>query len=442
MDYHSVCDLFFLNINPVMLAATTQAGLLLGIIIVVLLVICFFISGAEVAFFSLTNKDINLLKTKQDKGWRRIANLLEEPRNLLASLMVANILVKIAIIIVSNVLIDEVLILEDNLRWLKFLVKVVLISFIIILFGEILPKVRANQNNLRFAYESSYLVEILNYVFGKLGDFLIMVSEKAEKSFGAKDSKSESREKIDRAIKSTVTEVDEQKILAGIYKFGDITVKQVMRIRLDVSGVDVSLNFEQLKQKMGELQYSRLPVYKENLDNIVGIIHTKDIIAYLNEPADFEWQQLLRPPYFVHETKQIQDLLTEFQTKRIHFAVVVDEFGGTSGIVTLEDIIEEIVGDIRDEFDTEDNKNRKIDNETYIFEGKTMINDVCRQMELPEDTFDVVRGESDSLGGLILEIAGKIPAVNEVITSGDFEFEILEVEKTRIQTVKVRIKNR
>jgi putative hemolysin len=183
-------------------------------------------------------------------------------------------------------------------------------------------------------------------------------------------------------------------------------------------------------------------VYKENLDNIVGIIHTKDIIAYLNEPADFEWQQLLRPPYFVHETKQIQDLLTEFQTKRIHFAVVVDEFGGTSGIVTLEDIIEEIVGDIRDEFDTEDNKNRKIDNETYIFEGKTMINDVCRQMELPEDTFDVVRGESDSLGGLILEIAGKIPAVNEVITSGDFEFEILEVEKTRIQTVKVRIKNR
>lgn len=442
MDYHSVCDLFFLNINPVMLAATTQAGLLLGIIIVVLLVICFFISGAEIAFFSLTNKDINLLKTKQDKGWRRIANLLEEPRNLLASLMVANILVKIAIIIVSNVLIDEVLILEDNLRWLKFLVKVVLISFIIILFGEILPKVRANQNNLRFAYESSYLVEILNYVFGKLGDFLIMVSEKVEKSFGAKDSKSESREKIDRAIKSTVTEVDEQKILAGIYKFGDITVKQVMRIRLDVSGVDVSLNFEQLKQKMGELQYSRLPVYKENLDNIVGIIHTKDIIAYLNEPADFEWQQLLRPPYFVHETKQIQDLLTEFQTKRIHFAVVVDEFGGTSGIVTLEDIIEEIVGDIRDEFDTEDNKNRKIDNETYIFEGKTMINDVCRQMELPEDTFDVVRGESDSLGGLILEIAGKIPSVNEVITSGDFEFEILEVEKTRIQTVKVRIKNR
>src|SRR5690606_6715052 len=425
-----------------MLAATTQAGLLLGIIIVVLLVICFFISGAEIAFFSLTNKDINLLKTKQDKGWRRIANLLEEPRNLLASLMVANILVKIAIIIVSNVIIDEVLILEDNLRWLKFLVKVVLISFIIILFGEILPKVTANQNNLRFAYESSYLVEILNYVFRKLGDFLIMVSEKVEKSFGAKDSKSESREKIDRAIKSTVTEVDEQKILAGIYKFGDITVKQVMRIRLDVSGVDVSLNFEQLKQKMGELQYSRLPVYKENLDNIVGIIHTKDIIAYLNEPADFEWQQLLRPPYFVHETKQIQDLLTEFQTKRIHFAVVVDEFGGTSGIVTLEDIIEEIVGDIRDEFDTEDNKNRKIDNETYIFEGKTMINDVCRQMELPEDTFDVVRGESDSLGGLILEIAGKIPAVNEVITSGDFEFEILEVEKTRIQTVKVRIKNR
>lgn len=429
-----------MNISPVLLAATTQAGLFLGIIIVVLLVICFFISGAEIAFFSLTNKDVNLLKTKQDKGWRRIAALLEEPRNLLASLMVANILVKIAIIIVSNVLIDELLVLDPKFWWLKLIIKVLLIGFMIILFGEILPKVRATQNNLRFAYESSYLVEILHYVFGKLGSLLIIVSEKVENFYGGTDSKSQSREKIDKAIKSTVTEVDEQKILAGIYKFGDITVKQVMRIRLDVSGIDESLKFDELKNKMNELQYSRLPVYKQNLDNIVGIIHTKDIIAYLNEPSDFDWQQLLRPPYFVHEQKQIKDLLTEFQTKRIHFAVVVDEFGGTSGIVTLEDIIEEIVGDIKDEFDTEDNKNKKIDDETYIFEGKTMINDVCRQMELPEDTFDVVRGESDSLGGLILEIAGKIPSVNEVITSGDFEFEILEVEKTRIQTVKLRIK--
>lgn len=439
MDYHSVFKLTILDINPLLLVANTQAGLLLGIIIVVLLVMCFFISGAEIAFFSLSNKDINLLKTKQDKGWRRISNLLEEPKNLLASLLVANILVKIAIIIIANVLIDELLIIEENLWWLKLIIKVLLIAFIIILFGEILPKVRATQNNLRFAYESSYLVEILNYVFGKLGSALVIISEKVEKAFGGEESKSESQDKLERAIKSTVTEVDEQKLLAGIYKFGDITVKQVMHTRLDVSGLEESLNFEELKEKMNVLQYSRLPVYSKTLDNIKGIIHTKDIIAYLNEPANFEWHHLLRPPYFVHEHKLIKDLLTEFQTKRIHFAIVVDEFGGTSGIVTLEDIIEEIVGDIKDEFDTEDSKNRKLDDGAYIFEGKTMINDVCKDMELPQDTFNSVRGESDSLGGLILEIAGKIPLVKEVIVSGDFEFEVLEVDRNRILTVKIRI---
>ncbi len=215
-----------------------------------------------------------------------------------------------------------------------------------------------------------------------------------------------------------------------------------MRARLDVSGIEYSTSFADLLKRIEELHYSRLPVYKEDLDNVVGMIHTKDLLPYLDHPADFNWHSLMRPPYFIHEQKMIEDLLQEFQTKRIHFAVVVDEFGGTSGIVTLEDIMEEIIGDIKDEFDEEEIAHIKVDDYNYIFEGKIMIHDVCRVMELPMETFDEVRGESESLAGLVLELAGEIPPVNEVVSSGDFEFTILQVEKNRLQKIKVTIKNR
>ena len=290
----------------------------------------------------------------------------------------------------------------------------------IILFGEILPKVRATQNNLRFAYEASYLVEIIYYLFNRMGAGLIGMSDSIEKFLGGKASSAYSQQQMEEAIKSTVQEEDEQRILAGIYKFGDITVKQIMRTRLDVSGVDYNLSFAELKTRIEELHYSRLPVYKGSLDDIVGMIHAKDMILYLNETDDFKWHTLLRTPYFVHEQKYAEDLLQEFQGKRIHFAVVVDEFGGTSGIVTLEDILEEIIGDIKDEFDEEESGNKKIDDSTYIFEGRTMFNDVCKMMNISLDTFDEVKGESDSLAGLILELAGEIPKVNDVLTIGRF----------------------
>ena len=214
-----------------------------------------------------------------------------------------------------------------------------------------------------------------------------------------------------------------------------------MRTRLDVSGVELKLNYAELKAKIEELNYSRLPVYKKSLDDIVGMIHTKDIISYLNEPDDFDWRSLIRTPYFVHEQKYIEDLLKEFQLKRIHFAVVVDEFGGTSGIITLEDIMEEIIGDIKDEFDDEESVNKLQEDGSFVFEGRTMINDVCKMMSLSQDTFDQVKGESDSLAGLVLEAAGEIPKQNDVIVVGDFHFEILEVEKNRIRKVKVTIKH-
>ncbi|HYC27581.1 MAG TPA: transporter associated domain-containing protein, partial [Chitinophagaceae bacterium] len=234
---------------------------------------------------------------------------------------------------------------------------------------------------------------------------------------------------------------EEKNIILGIAKFGDITVKQIMQTRLDVSGIDYNLNFRGLKQKIEELHYSRLPVYKKNLDEVAGMIHTKDVLPFLNEPDDFDWRSLMRTPYFVHEQKLIEDLLKEFQSKRIHFAIVVDEFGGTSGIVTLEDILEEIIGDIKDEFDEEEADVKKLDEYNYIFEGRTMINDVCKAMNISPNTFDRVRGDSDSLAGLILEIAGRIPQANDVVAAGDFDFTILEVARNRINKVKVTIKN-
>jgi gliding motility-associated protein GldE len=420
--------------------ANTQATVLLALSVIVLLILSFFISGAEVAFFSLTYRDVNLLKTKQDSGWKRIANLLEEPKTLLASLMIANSLVKIAVIILLNVLIDEIHIINEELLWERVVllgIKIVVITSLIVLFGEILPKVRATQNNLRFAYEASYLVEILYYLFNRIASRLINMSDSIERFMGGRVSRAYSQQQLEAVIKSTVQEEDEQRILTGIYKFGDITVKQIMRTRLDVSGIDHNLTFFELKKRVEELHYSRLPVYKGSLDDIIGIIHTKDLLLYLNEPDTFNWHSVLRNPYFVHEQKYIEDLLKEFQSKRIHFAVVVDEFGGTSGIVTLEDILEEIIGDIKDEFDEEESVNKKIDDNTFVFEGGVMVNDVASIMSLPSDTFDSVKGESDSLAGLILEIAGQIPQVNDSVRIGDFEFVILEVERNRIKKVKV-----
>lgn len=423
-----------------MLIVNTQATVLLSLTVIVLLIISFFISGAEVAFFSLTYRDVNLLKTKQDSGWKRIANLLEEPKTLLASLMIANSLVNIAIIILLNVLIDEVHIIDEVMWWqitLVLFIKVIFITSIIVLFGEILPKVRATQNNLRFAYEASYLVEILYLLFNRIATLLMNMSDRIEKSMGGRATRAYSQQQVEAAIRSTVEEEEEQRILTGIYKFGGITVKQVMRTRLDVSGIDFKLNFKELKAKVEELHYSRLPVFRGSLDDIVGMIHTKDLLLYLNEPDNFDWHTVLRNPYFVHEQKYIEDLLKEFQGKRIHFAVVVDEFGGTSGIVTLEDILEEIIGDIKDEFDEEESGNKKLDDNTYIFEGRTMLNDVASAMDLPSNTFDAVKGESDSLAGLVLEVAGEIPRVNDSVKAGDFEFVVLEVERNRINKVKV-----
>jgi gliding motility-associated protein GldE len=400
------------------------------------------VSGAEVAFFSLTYKDINTLKTKQDSSWKRIVNLMEEPKILLASLLIANTLVNLAIIILSNFLIDEILYIHTSFWVFDFIIKICIVSSVLVLFGEVLPKVWAAQNNFRFAYNSSFIVEIIHYLFRRISVWLVGLSDQVERFLGRRAS-AYNLEELDHAIDlstNNYASVEEKNILKGIVNFGHITVKQVMKTRLDVNGVDFKLSYGALMKQVEELHYSRLPVYKGSLDDVVGMIQTKDMIPHLNEPPDFNWHVLIRPPYFVHEQKLIEDLLKEFQLKRIHFAVVVDEFGGTSGIVTLEDVLEEIIGEIKDEFDDEESVNKKLDENSYIFEGRTMINDVCKMLGLSVDTFDKVRGDSDSLGGMLLELAGDFPKTDEVIPCGDFEFTVLEVARNRIQKVKVDIK--
>lgn len=443
MDYHSVIGpgknllISFLAITP---AATT----ILIFIIFILFIISFLVAGSEVAFFSLTLKDINVLKTRQQPSFKRIVTLLEQPKTLLAAMLITNSFVNIGIILISNILLDSWLTTFHFDFWILFLIKVVSVTFLLVLFAEVLPKVWATHHKIWFASTASLIIEIFSSVFYRLSKRMVRFSDNVEKRLSPQNSTAMDNSNLDYAIDllpEHEASIEEKLILKGIRKFGDTMVKQVMRTRLDVSGVEMNAGFVDVIKKVEELHYSRLPVYKNNLDDIAGMLHTKDLLPHLNEPADFDWHSLMRPPHFVHEQKLIEDLLQEFRTKRNHFAVVVDEFGGTSGIVTLEDIMEEIIGDIKDEFDDEESGNKKIDEYNYIFEGKTMINDVCKAMNLPVDTFETIRGDSDSLAGLVLEIAGEFPQVNETLVKGDFTFIPLEINKNRIDKVKVIIQN-
>lgn len=423
-----------------------QGTTVLIMVLFFLLFLSFVLSGAEVAFFSLTHKDINLLRSKQQPPYQRIVDLLEDPKTLLGSLLIASSFINISIIIISNLLIDDLFNFEQfNAVWVEFLIKVLVVSFVLVLFGEVMPKVLATQNNIRFAKDFGGIIQILTYLTSGLSRKLVKYSDVIERKLATRSNGSYSLQELDHAIDITTENTaseNEKNILKGIVKFGNITVKQIMKTRVDVHGIDEETTFSELVNIVRELHYSRLPVYREGIDSVVGMIHTKDLLPHLNQPGDFNWKALLRPPYFVHEQKLIDDLLSEFQSKRIHFAVVVDEFGGTSGIVTLEDILEEIIGEIKDEFDEEETGYKKLDDRNYIFEGKTMLNDVCKIMGLAADTFDSVKGESDSLAGLVLELAGEIPAESAVVNAGDFGFTVLEVAKNRINHIKVTIKER
>ena len=440
MDYHSVIEnsyqlLTILIITP---AATT----VLIFILLVLFLLSFLLAGSEVAFFSLTLKDINMLKTRQQPSYKRIVTLLETPKTLLASMLIANCFVNIGIILISNSLMNEWVSTLGLHVLLEFLIKVIAVTAALVMFGEVLPKVWATHHKIWFASTASMIVDIFNSILFKISRRLVNLSDKIENSFQSGSSSMDDTQldyAIDLLPEHEATN-EEKQILKGIRKFGNTTVKQTMHTRLDVSGIEMNTSFKDIINKVREMSYSRLPVYKSNLDEIVGMLHTKDLLPHLNQEENFDWHPLMRPVFYVHEQKLIEDLLQDFRNKRIHIAVVVDEFGGTSGIITLEDIMEEIIGDIQDEFDDEQSVNKKLDDYNYIFEGKTMIQDVCKALKIPTHTFDLLRGESDSLGGLVLEIAGEFPKVNEEFITNNYIFTPLEINKNRIEKVKITIK--
>jgi putative hemolysin len=419
-----------------LLTANLQSSTLRGIGLVILLLFSFTISGSEVALFSLNYKDINVLKTKQHPAARRIVNLLEEPKAVFASLLIAGTFINISIIILANSLLTQFVLLSNAL--LLFVIKVLVIGFLLIFIGKILPKVWATQNNIRFAFNAAFIIEALHLLLRKISLRMVSLADGIGEKLGANRSEFTNMKDLDTAIDKSDDE-DGKNILKGIARFGDITVKQVMRSRLDVTGIEFDTSFGQLIKKVEEQHYSRLPVYKKTLDEVAGLINTKDLIPLLHEPDNYDWRHLMRQPYFVPEIKLIEDLMKEFQSKRIHFAVVVDEFGGTSGIVTMEDLLEEIIGDIKDEFDEDESGNRKIDDSTYLFEGKMAISDACKMMGIPADTFDKVKEDSESMAGLVLELAGEFPAADEVVNSGDFSFTVTETDKQRITKIKVSI---
>ncbi|HEY0356299.1 MAG TPA: gliding motility-associated protein GldE [Flavisolibacter sp.] len=429
--------LFFLAIN-------SQSTVFLVVFLFILLLLGFITSGAEVAFFSLNNRDVNMLKTKQHAAARRITSLLEERKAVYTSLLIAGGVFNISIIILTNFLLSPLLNFGTVRIFvpvdLNMLVKIIVIAIVIVFVVRMLPKVWATQNTLRFAYSVSSVVEALHLLLRRISLRMVDIADRISETSGAHESEATSMKELDDAIdiNNVQTSIEEKNILKGIVKFSNISVKQIMRFRLDVNGIDYNTPFPELVKKVEELHYSRLPVFKNSLDEIVGTINTKDLLPYLHDP-EFNWHPLIRQTLFVPESKLIKDLLREFQAKRIHFAIVVDEFGGTSGIVTIEDILEEIIGDIKDEFDEEETAVRKMDDNTWVADAKVMLYDLCRTMRLPIDTFDAVKGESDSLGGLVLEIAGEFPAVNQTLSSGDFDFTVLDIERNRIKSVKIYI---
>lgn len=443
MDYPSVNNLIY-HLAQVTPSVNAQSTVFLVVLLLVLLLLSFITSGAEVALFSLQNKDVNMLKTKQHAAAKRITELLDERKAVYTSLLIAGGVFNISIIILANYLLSSVLHIGVVYFFIPIdidmLIKIVIIAFVIVFAGKMLPKVWATQNTLRFAYTTSSVVEALHLLLRRISLRMVAIADQITETSGANESEAASMRELDDAIEinNVQTSLEEKNILKGIVKFGNITVKQIMRFRLDVNGVEFNTPFPELIKKIEELHYSRLPVYKGSMDEIAGVINTKDFLPFIQE-HDFDWHHLIRPCLFVPESKLIKDLLDEFQTKRIHFAIVVDEFGGTSGIVTMEDILEEIIGDIRDEFDEEENAIRQVDENTFVVDAKIMLYDLCRAMRLPIDTFDEVKGESDSLGGLVLELAGAFPDINETVTIGDFDFTVMETERNRIKTVRISI---
>ncbi|UMB52823.1 gliding motility-associated protein GldE [Lutibacter sp. A64] len=412
--------------------------LLSFIMLFLLLTLSALISGAEVAFFSLSRTTLaNALESESNKQ-KTVVKLLENPQKLLATILISNNFINILVVLIFAY-IGETIFSNITSYLLKFLIEVVLVTFLILLFGEVLPKVYASRNSLKFATFMAVPLKVLNSALTVVSLPLMNLTNSIENKLGKKQSNL-SVEKLSQALELTSNEAtsqDEQKILQGIVSFGNTETGQVMTPRIDVFAISSSESYSTIINKIATKGFSRNPVYNENTDNIIGVLYAKDLLPHLNK-KDYKWQDLIRDPYFVPENKKLDDLLKEFQEKKNHLAIVVDEYGGTSGVISLEDVIEEIVGDINDEFDDEDILYSKLDANNYIFDGKTNLKDFHKILEIQDtEIFDKNKGESETIAGFILEICGKFPKKNEIIKFSSYTFKIESMDKKRIKQIKV-----
>lgn len=436
----------------------------------ILLLICSaLVSGSEIAYFSLSPNDLERLEQEEQSSSRRVLWLLTQPEKLLATILISNNFINIAIVLLAEIVIRQILPEESTLTWannwqeswtwlqaydassiatiLYFSITVLGITALLVLFGEVTPKVYATLNSIRLARLMSLPLSFLMQAFSLFSNLLVNWSHWMEKRLAAKQSSVglTSKQEIDEAIELTVSQEEDSEqdldILKRIIKFPEVNVRQVMRARVDVIGLNDTTSYSEVLITIRDAGYSRFPVYEKDADNVVGILYVKDLLMHRNEEEDFSWQELIRTNVlFVPESKKINDLLNDFQRERLHMAVVVDEYGGTSGIVTLEDVLEEIIGEIQDEFDDEpDVVFQKIDDYNYVFEGKTLLNDVCRIIGIDTDSFDAIKGESESLAGLFLERLGRMPKKDRELLLKDFRIKVLEVSKRRIERILITL---
>lgn len=409
---------------------------LAAILAAFLLLLSGFASGSEIAFFSLSPQDLDELDPDRRSDDKSIVMLRDDSERTLATILIANNFVNVTIIMLCNFIFGSLV--KFKSEWLEFFFITVLLTFLLLLFGEIMPKVYSRQTPLKFCRRVVGGVLFLRKLFWPLETILIRSGMLAEKVL-QKENRQLSVDDLEQALELTDKNdiKEEQSMLQGIIRFGDETAKEVMTSRQDIVDLDIRSSYADVLKCVVENNYSRIPVYQDNTDNIRGVLYIKDLLPHLGKPASFRWQSLIRPPYFVPETKKIDDLLREFQDNKVHIAIVVDEFGGTCGIVTLEDILEEIVGEINDEFDEDEKTYSKLNYNTYIFEGKTLLSDLCRILQISDDEFADVEGDADTLAGLLLEIKGEFLSMHEKIDFLNYTFEVVGLEERRISKVKV-----
>lgn len=423
-----------------MLRPLTPAIVVAAVLAAFLLFLSGFASGSEIAFFSLSPQDLDELDPEKNDKDRKIQMLRDDSERTLATILIMNNLVNVTIIMLCNFAIGSLV--AFKVQWLEFLLITVLLTFLLLLYGEIMPKVFSRQNPLAFCRMAVNGVMLMRKLFWPIESILITSGVIAEKAV-PKEKRQLSVDDLEQALELTDKDdiKDEKSMLQGIIRFGDETAKEVMTSRQDIVSIDIRCGFQEVLTSIAENNYSRIPVYQDNGDNIRGILYIKDLLPHLSKPSNFRWQSLMRPPYFVPETKKIDALLREFQENKVHIAIVVDEFGGTSGLVTLEDILEEIVGEINDEYDEEEKSYSKLNYNTYLFEGKTLLSDFCKILQIDDDEFDDVAGDADTLAGLLLEQKGDFLSIHERWDYKRYSFEVMAVEGRRISRVKVTVHN-